>query len=259
VLLASACGPRLEAATSPARVRSAPTLPVPWDAVPEASANLEDRLIERDPECADVVRHPGDLQILGAQNVTAWRGGVALADGETEQLLDGYASPPEAGREYLLVDIVSGLALVQATATERRPVRCYDACPSFWTVATYTIPPRRSSGGYVSAVGPLPNAVATALRDGRVRRARLYLSREALPRRALPPEDTRGWRSLLWFDVDGDERIDGVERERDCGCEHVARETLVHDWDGVDWRVTERFVYLPLPDPPDRCSDALER
>lgn len=36
---------------------------------------------------------------------------------------------------------------------------------------------------------------------------------------------------------------------------HFAMETLVRDWDGVDWRTTERYTHLPLPDATDRCAE----
>jgi hypothetical protein len=200
-------------------------------------------------------RHPGDPQVLEAQPVKVSDGHIDLVDRDFDQTLEAFESAPDAERDYLLVDDVGGLGVVRATTTDRN-VTCYDYCPNYWRSAVYDVLPRRSSSGFVSAVGPLPDTLGARFRQAKDggRRARRYTDPH-LPARAAAAKDERGWHAFLWFDLDGDDRIDVIQRMHECGCEHFAVETLVRDWDGVDWRTTERYTRLPLPVTPDRCDD----
>lgn len=233
---------------------------VPWDAPPPRWIERDALLVERDPDCAPIERRTGDLHAVDAEPiaVAVGRMGVHVQtwDRDTDTRLESYASPPDVGRAYVLVDDAGGLGVVEATHDSRAPSACYDDCPSFWMRADFVVPPRRSSRGAVTAVGPLPDGLAARLgteRDGG-RRARRY-SRDDLPPKAAVERDARGWRGATWFDVDGDGRIDLALRVHECGCSRFAIETRARDWDGSAWRVTERYVHLPLPEPPDRCAD----
>jgi hypothetical protein len=232
------------------------TLPLPWDRA-EKTLDAEYVRIGRDPECAEIARRPGDLQVLDADSVHVVDR-MYVADPDREQTLTSYASPLDADKTYVLIDDTGGLAIARTTSTPLT-VNCYDDCPTFWWPAVYVIPPRRSSWGAVSAIGPLPEAIEKMLRArGNVsRKARRYDRAPGATQGAAAIE-TGGWRAGAWFDLDGDGHADVVQRVRECGCMHFAVETLVHEWDGVDWRTTERYLHLPLPVTPDRCAESEE-